>query len=148
MALAYSIFRLFQRKYTIGVVGVVINDIGEVLIVEHVFHPKHPWGLPGGWLDHSENPAETIIRELHEELTLTVETGPVLLTEFTNRNHLDIAFLCDAKSEIGKLSNELLGYQWIKPEALPYIRIFHQRAIQQALSFRARSFNELNGVNL
>ncbi|MEQ8677398.1 MAG: NUDIX hydrolase [Aggregatilineales bacterium] len=137
------IFRLFQRKYTIGVVGVVFNKFGEVLIVEHVFHPKHPWGLPGGWLEHSETPSETIIRELREELTLTVETGPVLLMEFTNRNHLDIAFLCNAKSEIGNISKELLGYQWIKPETLPRIRFFHKRAIQQALSF-----NELNGIDL
>lgn len=139
----YLIFRIIQRKYTIGVVGVVFNTDGKVLLVEHVLHPKHPWGLPGGWLEAGEDPAETIARELQEELALIVDCGPILLTEMTNRNHLDIAFMCYANGEIGALSNELLAYQWILPQTLPRLRIFHQRAIQQALVF-----NEQYGMKL
>lgn len=143
MPVLYLVFRLIQRKYTIGVVGVVFNTQGNVLLVEHVLHPKHPWGLPGGWLEGGEDPAETIMRELQEELSLIIDCGPILLTEMTNRNHLDIAFMCYPKSEIGTLSNELLAYQWMHPETLPRLRIFHQRAIQQALVF-----NERYGMNL
>ena len=42
---------------------------GQVLLVEHVFHPYAPWGLPGGWIDRNESPSQTaVIRELQEEL--------------------------------------------------------------------------------
>src|SRR5688572_8171844 len=58
-----KIVRLFQGRYTAGVVGVVVNARGEVLIVEHVFHPESPWGLPGGWLGWREDPHLAVARE-------------------------------------------------------------------------------------
>ena len=130
---ARSIWRLGQPKFTAGAVGVVFNDQRQVLLVEHVFHPYAPWGLPGGWVDRNESPSQTVIRELREELTLTVEAGALLLVETDFGNHLDFAYLCEAKTIVGPLSSELLDYGWYDTNALPKLHRFHYRAINSAL---------------
>lgn len=138
------LFRLRQPRFSAGVVGVVFNTDGKVLLVEHVFHPYSPWGLPGGWLDRGENPDETIAREMQEELELLVRAGPLLMAEVSFGNHLDFAFLCFSDGEIGKLSSELLDYKWCDVSQLPRLQKFHFQAIQKALEFK--KLNTVSGV--
>jgi len=132
---SYHLWRFFQPKYTLGAVGVVLNTENQILLAEHAFHPKLPWGLPGGWVGPREDPQIAIQREFQEELSLQVEVGPLLLTDRPFPNHLDMAFLCRATGPVGTLSYEVLSYRWFDFEALPRIRKFNYRAIQQALSF-------------
>jgi 8-oxo-dGTP diphosphatase len=132
------IWQLGRPRFTAGVVGVVFNDLGELLLVEHVFHPHTPWGLPGGWVDRNEALPVGLAREMREELELHVEVEQVVLVEIVphRQNHIDIAFLCSAHNPVGKVSSELLGYQWTPLDALPSIPAFHQRAIERALTLR------------
>jgi 8-oxo-dGTP diphosphatase len=139
LALAARFFwRIRQAKFSAGVVGVVFNASGEVLIVEHVFHPYLPWGLPGGWVDHREDPAKTVQRELREELQLIVDVGPVLAVKVDYGNHIDLAYLCYPQSVVGRLSRELLDYRWVDPTDLPQLHSFHKRAIHRALEITSR----------
>ncbi|MCA9888750.1 MAG: NUDIX hydrolase [Anaerolineae bacterium] len=131
--LAYIVYRFFQPKYTIGVVGVIINDEGRVLFVEHVFHPKKPWGIPGGWIGRDEDPAVAVLREIREELQLVAKIEKLLLTKKTQRLHIDIAFLCSPDGEVGKLSYELLRYEWRRPEDMPPLHAFHQLAVEEGV---------------
>jgi 8-oxo-dGTP diphosphatase len=133
---ARAIWRIRQPRFTAGVVAVVFNELGQILLVEHVFHPHRPWGLPGGWVDRHENPGETILRELREELELNAELGPLLLADISFGNHLDLAYMCYLNGSIGKLSSELLDYRWIDPTDLPRLHDFHYNAIQQALAIQ------------
>ena len=133
MLIPYYTYRFFQPKYSIGVIGVVINSESKVLLVEHVFHPRLPWGLPGGWINFNEDPAKAVERELSEELQLTVDANQLLLLERTLFNHLDMAYLCEAKIEFGTLSYELLGYRWYSFEELPRLHPFHYLAIKRAM---------------
>ncbi|MCP4519860.1 MAG: NUDIX hydrolase, partial [Delftia sp.] len=43
----------------VGVAGVVLNQRGEILLLEHVFRRAYPWGLPGGWMARGESPSQT-----------------------------------------------------------------------------------------
>ena len=134
---ARMIWRIPQAKFTAGVVGVVFNDLNQVLLVEHVFHPYHPWGLPGGWVDRREDPSLTIQREMMEELELQVEVGSLLLARMDDSNHLDLAYRCHMMNgSIGNLSNELLEYRWVSLADLPCLHNFHYQAIHQALAIR------------
>lgn len=133
VVVARVLWRLTQPKFSAGVVGVVFDDKGRILLVEHVFHPYAPWGLPGGWMDRRESPSHTVLRELREELDLQVDVGPVLLAEVDYGNHLDLAYLCYSIGEIGVLSRELLSYTWCDVDELPRLQAFHYRAIQSAL---------------
>jgi len=132
--IARSFWRLGQPKFTGGAVGVVFNDVGCVLLVEHVFHPYAPWGLPGGWVDRNEHPADTVRREMQEELQLAVEVGPIIAVEINYRNHIDLAYLCTTHQRIGRLSRELLAANWYDLNQLPKLQPFHARTITRALT--------------
>jgi len=126
--------RWTQAHYTAGVVGVVLNTRGEVLLVEHVLHPNCPWGLPGGWMGRREDPATTLKRELQEELGLEVQIiRPLLIqNDFSRINHLDIAFLCEAANNVSQLSRELLDYRWLTADQAPPLKPFHAAALAAA----------------
>jgi 8-oxo-dGTP diphosphatase len=119
-----------------GAVGVLFDDRGRVLLVEHIFHPKVPWGLPGGWVARKENPADTVRREILEELSLAVDVGPMILADTPFANHVDLAYLCRTKDTIGHLSYELNDYHWFEVDELPELAKFHSQAVE--LAFRLR----------
>jgi len=142
LVIPYHVFRFFHAKFSMGVVGVLFNDAGQVLLVEHVLHPRMPWGLPGGWIDHNEDPAEAVVRELKEELNLSVDIVQVITVEKTEYNHTDVAFLCRVTAGELHLSHELLNYGWYDLDTMPLIRRFHVEVIQKAKALMIR--NERN----
>lgn len=137
-----SVLRLFQPRFTAGVVGVLLNENDEVLLVEHVFHSKQPWGLPGGWVNRNELLTAAVEREFLEETSLPVKTLYPLATWSSPfwRNHIDVAFALelDGLAEMPplKLSRELLAYQWVNVAELPRLLPEHRRVIELALVFR------------
>ena len=134
--LPYRVFRRFQTRYTLGVVGVILDEDGRVLIVEHLLHPDYPWGLPGGWIGADEDPAEALVRELREELQLRATVTKVLHVTRSFPHHIDLSFLCESHGTVGKLSMELLDYQWVAKEDLPAMHRFHRASIEIALRDR------------
>lgn len=137
--LVQRIMRLIQPRWTAGVVGVLLDDqTGRVLLVEHVFHPSKPWGLPGGWIARGEDPARTVEREFLEETGLRVRAVYPLVIQRcpVMRGHLDIVYRCvlDGNSQAIQLSGELLSYQWARCDGLPPLAPFHQTAIEAALA--------------
>ena len=139
MRLPYQIFSRAQARYTLGVAAVVFDQRGRVLIVEHAYHPRLPWGLPGGWVDGDEDPASGILRELREELQLEAQVLAIVHVSRTSKTHVDLAYLCQPTSAVGKLSHELLRYEWVEADSLPHLKTFHQRAISAAQAQRQRS---------
>ena len=132
LRLPYQIFSRVQASYTVGVAAVVFDDRGRVLLVDHAYHPRFSWGLPGGWIDVDEDPADGILRELDEELQLEAEVISVVHVRKTAPKHIDLAFHCEARSPVGTLSHELLDYEWVDQEQIPALKRFHHRAIEAA----------------
>lgn len=143
LSIPYSAYKIFQPRFSVGVVAVVPNEAGHILLAEHVFH-RLSWGLPGGWVKRNENPADGVQRELMEELELRVEISALLLAESTGRGHLDIAYLCTPLSAIGRLSRELLGYRWFDPADLPRLPRFHYQSIRHAQQLLKQDQNHGN----
>lgn len=134
-----AIYRLTRPRFTAGVVGVVINDSNQVLLVEHVYHPDEPWGLPGGWLERNEPPAEGVRREIREETGMDVQIlAPLLIDQqYFRADHLDIAFLCKPRTEVINLSEELLSFEWVNIHNIRPLKPFHKAAIRVALERQA-----------
>jgi RimJ/RimL family protein N-acetyltransferase/8-oxo-dGTP pyrophosphatase MutT (NUDIX family) len=53
---------------------------GRILICQLTY--KRDWDLPGGVVEVGESPQLAAAREVHEELALDVESGPLLLTDW------------------------------------------------------------------
>ncbi|MBN1992938.1 MAG: NUDIX hydrolase [Anaerolineae bacterium] len=124
---------LWAPRQHVGAVGAVFNRAGQVLLVEHVFRPGYNWGLPGGWVERGENPADAVRRELKEELGLKVEVKQILLCETQgDEAHsstplgLGLAYYCRLANEQQGLETahfishtfEILSCQWVDPQAI------------------------------
>jgi 8-oxo-dGTP pyrophosphatase MutT (NUDIX family) len=131
---------LFAARFTVGVTGVVFNEQGEILLLEHVFRGRYPWGLPGGWVGRHERPQDALRRELIEEVGLSVRVGLPLLVDLDDLpGHLETAFLCEVEGEVGPLSNEILAIRWVPPEELPEgLKPLEREMVGRALSLRQR----------
>jgi len=133
-------YQLTQTRFTMGVVGVVLNSKNKILIVEHVFHPHYRWGLPGGWIEQGETPSETLKRELLEETGLSVTvSAPLLIEQGIHHNHFDVAYLCYTQNDVTKLSAELLDYRWVSPDSALLRSPFYIAAVQSMQSIRRDS---------
>lgn len=133
--LVQRVYRLVQPRFTVGVVGVLVDSAGRVLLVEHIFHAHKPWGLPGGWLARGEDPSRTVEREFFEETGLCVRAVRPLLIERAPemRTHMDVVYLCElaGQPQTIRLSHELLSYRWASLDALPPLVAFHEKAIRE-----------------
>jgi 8-oxo-dGTP diphosphatase len=71
----------WEKRRRIGAYGIVRDERGHVLLVRSSPLSNHPgrWTLPGGGLDHGEDPTLGLVREFREETGLLVE--PVRLIE-------------------------------------------------------------------
>lgn len=79
--------------FLVGVVGLITNESGDVLLLRHTYRREYPWGLPSGFLEHGEQPREALRRELAEETGLTVSLAPTpsVYSEY-NRRLVNIVF--------------------------------------------------------
>jgi 8-oxo-dGTP diphosphatase len=68
------------RQQRVAVYGICEDGGGRVLLVRAAPHltVAGQWFLPGGGLDHGEEPATGLRREFEEETGLEVEVGPLL----------------------------------------------------------------------
>ncbi|MFC1436062.1 NUDIX domain-containing protein [Streptacidiphilus sp. N1-3] len=61
--------------------GVLFLDAGgRVLLVDPVY--KETWDIPGGVVDADEAPGQAAVREVREELGLTLPLGPLLVVDW------------------------------------------------------------------
>ncbi len=136
--------RLFAPKNQVGVVGAIFNDAGQVLMVEHVFRPNFPWGLPGGWVNRGEDPACAVRREVQEELNLTIQVKQLLICQPQGGGKdrgtplgLGLAFYCRLRGENSLLQHiereapyEILAARWVNPQEIDWELVpLQQKAI-------------------
>ncbi|GAB3470347.1 NUDIX domain-containing protein [Actinophytocola sediminis] len=57
-----------------------LDGTGRVLIVEPTY--KDHWEIPGGMLEAGETPSQACVREIAEELGLTVRLGRLLVADW------------------------------------------------------------------
>jgi 8-oxo-dGTP diphosphatase len=93
LASARWVQTLLFPRFLVGVVAVIQNDQGEVLFLRHTYRGNRPWGLPSGWMERGEQPADALRRELSEEAGLQVELTTLYeVRADSHRPHLNIVF--------------------------------------------------------
>jgi ADP-ribose pyrophosphatase YjhB (NUDIX family) len=112
------VVRLTQKKFTASVVGIITNEEGQVLVLDHLIRPGSTWGLPGGFLEPDENPEDGIQRELFEETGLRLKTVNLIRIR-TIRKHIEILFRAEGVGEAVVKSREIKSLGWFALDEFP-----------------------------
>ena len=111
-------------KFTVGVVGLVQDDEGRVLLLHHTYRGNKPWGLPGGGLRAGESLEECLRRELREEANLEIVIDGLLsAAAHYDRKLVDMIFACRAAPGASlatfKANAEVSRARFFKADELP-----------------------------
>ena len=110
--------RFSQSKFTISVGAVILNNEGEILLLDHVLRPASGWGIPGGFMNFGEQAHEAVKRELFEETGLEIEDVEMMWMRTLNR-HIEVIFRAVGKGKANVKSREINGLGWFKFEEMP-----------------------------
>ncbi len=81
-------------RFTV-VAAVIFDDDGRILLTKRAedTHMGGLWEFPGGKVENGESYSGALVRELHEELGISVETGRPLTFAIHKENNLEILLL-------------------------------------------------------
>lgn len=116
--LRQKIVRSTQKKFTFSAAAIVLNKKDEVLLLKHTLRPHYNWGIPGGFIEHGEQPDEALRRELREEIGIEVEVLEMLQVRTINR-HVEIIFRAKTNGKAEVKSFEISDVGWFHADNLP-----------------------------
>ena len=130
--------------------AIIHNDDSDILLVQRGEDTDHPlqWEFPGGKIKNNENPEDSIIREIDEELTMDIIiTGnlPPVKYDYGFKQVCLFPFLCDTLSDEPELT-EHLAYKWVKASGLDKINLCAADIIV-AEEYSKRNMPGYKGVN-
>ncbi len=107
-----------RSVFTIGVFGVIFNSDNQVLLCHR--RDYDVWNLPGGGLEDGETPQAGVIREVKEEVGLTVVVDRLVgVYSKPVKNDLVLAFTCHVTAGTPQLSDEADAIDYFSIDALP-----------------------------
>lgn len=130
-------------RFLIGVVALIRDDAGRILVLEHTYRRQYPWGLPGGYLQAREDPAQGLVREVREETGLIVQVDRLLNAELFASDQLDLLFAVTVLSGAQQTSPEVRDWRYVSPAELSQIL-----PNQLALLRRANLLDEVSPTRL
>jgi len=113
-----KIIRATQTKFTVSAAAVVVNEHGEVLLLDHVLRPNSNWGIPGGFINAGEPPEKAVRREIYEETGLELKNIKLVHVR-THRRHVEILYYAEANGTPEAKSREINAAKWFKLNEIP-----------------------------
>ncbi|HUP27692.1 MAG TPA: NUDIX domain-containing protein, partial [Chloroflexia bacterium] len=115
---------LLSPKFTVGVVALVLDEEGRVLLLRHTYRRSRPWGLPGGGLKPGETLEECLKREMREEAGMEIEIDSFLsAAAHRDRRLVDMIFSCRPAAGQSlatfRANSEISEAGFYPPDALP-----------------------------
>ena len=105
--------------------AVILEHKDNILLTVRKFDPhRGSYDLPGGFIDYNETGEEGLIREIKEELNLTVEKvryfgsypNEYLYKEVLYHT-LDLVFIASISNTDGiRVADDVMNFVWIKPK--------------------------------
>lgn len=105
------------------VTAAIIKSDGKFLIAQRKkgSHQEMKWEFPGGKVEQGEDPEACLVRELKEELDITVEVGDIFKVVshiYEDRQVILLCYLCSLKG--GRPACiDCQDWKWAAPEEMP-----------------------------
>jgi len=120
-----SVVRTMTPSFTVGSNCVIEREDGAILLVRQVYRQR--WGLPGGLLERGEAPAAAVVREVEEEVGLTVElVGEPAVVVAAVARRVDVVYRAKPSGPVPDLlapcSPAISAVRWHQPDALPELQ--------------------------
>jgi len=98
---------------------------GKVLVIKRAYAPyQNLWTFPGGRMDAGETVEQCAIRELQEELGVTIRNPQLAMVQALGRDgtYRLAVFATTDFSGVIRPSDEISDYKWADPGMLPALR--------------------------
>lgn len=118
-------------RFLVGVTGLGVDDMGQVLLARHRFGAPQ-WRFLGGFLHPRERVEDALAREILEETGLVIEVGPVL--EVVTGHHwqrVEVVFAYRVSGGNVALTSEIEELRGFMPDALPEVRADQRGLIER-----------------
>jgi ADP-ribose pyrophosphatase YjhB (NUDIX family) len=126
---------ILRPRYHVPAGAIIFNELGQLLLCEHTYRRRFPWGLPGGDIHFGEHPADAVRRELHEETGLSVQSTQLLLVESSKEvRKVTLTYLCTGISGRFIPSDEVSAIRYFAVDALPELSLEQKITIEKALA--------------
>jgi 8-oxo-dGTP pyrophosphatase MutT (NUDIX family) len=105
--------------------SVAIVREGKVLLIKRAYAPyQHLWTLPGGRMEPDETIEQCAVREVQEELNITVRNVRLVMEQMLGRegNFRLAVFATRDFSGVLRASDEIADHKWVDPSALVAFR--------------------------
>ncbi|MBL7481507.1 NUDIX domain-containing protein [Legionella bononiensis] len=124
----YQIATRVLRRYqsflgisTLGARAIILNENNQVLLVQHTYQPH--WYIPGGGVKKGESTKAALLRELKEEVGLTLLEEPILFGIYHRYqlkvNDYPVVYVVKKFSLTETYSREIENTGWFDYTALP-----------------------------
>jgi ADP-ribose pyrophosphatase YjhB (NUDIX family) len=113
------IVRTTQPTFTVSVAAIIVNEKGEVLLLDHVLRSRSSWGAPGGFLANGEQPVAAVRRELREETGIEITGAELFRVRTVGGRHVEIMYRAKAVGTATVKSREINAVGWFKPGEMP-----------------------------
>lgn len=115
--------RIHYQQLKVGA-GAIIEKEGKLLLLQRTGQPfKGDWNLPAGYVEADENPRQTVVREVLEEIGLEVEIDGLLDVYFfqddPRGNGIPVVFKCRITGGEHTASDEANVYRYFARDELP-----------------------------
>jgi ADP-ribose pyrophosphatase YjhB (NUDIX family) len=89
-----------------AVVSAIVECDGKIILTRRTNEPqKGLWALPGGFVDYEESLEDALIRELQEELDLTVTSPAYLCSDWERYLSRDVVYFCSIAFFVVKVND-------------------------------------------
>ncbi len=117
-----------NKLHIVAVVAVIRNEAGKYLVLKRspneIAYPNM-WTFPGGKVEDNDTTEETLIKEIKEEVGLTLKPGKILLKDKSfirpdGQTAKVFSYLCevDGREAIKMDKNDFTEYKWVNVEDL------------------------------
>ncbi|HOI31071.1 MAG TPA: NUDIX hydrolase [Melioribacteraceae bacterium] len=109
----FFIQNIFNRHFLCTVVGIIRDDQGRILLLDHRYR-NEPSALPAGFMKKGESPFDSIVRELKEETNFDIIPQRIInVNSSANRSALEFIISAFYKSGEFIPNKEIGNYSWV-----------------------------------